>query len=63
LGLPELQLYNLNRDPGEEKNLIREYPEVAEHLDKLLQKYKQEGRSVKFHIDEEYRIQILSFLL
>jgi len=46
--LPEVQLYDLSKDIGEEKNLYDQYPEVVEHLSKLLQKYRDEGRSVPY---------------
>ena len=45
LGLPEIQLYDLSKDPREETNLYEHYPEVVEQLSGLLQKYKDEGRS------------------
>lgn len=34
---PEAALYNLNDDPGEQKNIIAEYPEKAASMEKLLQ--------------------------
>jgi arylsulfatase A len=39
------QLYNLEQDPGESKNLWVEYPEAVDQLQSLLEKYKSEGRS------------------
>lgn len=44
-GLPARQLYNLNEDPAEEKNLVQEHPEKAKQLEALLEKYVTEGRS------------------
>ncbi|MCK4750778.1 MAG: arylsulfatase, partial [Bacteroidales bacterium] len=45
-GLPEIQLYDLSVDIKEENNLYDQYPEIVARLSKLLQKYKDEGRSV-----------------
>jgi len=44
-GGPEGQLYNLDDDPGEQKNLWAEYPEIVKHLSALLERYKQQGYS------------------
>ena len=47
LGLPKAQLYNLADDPGEQKNLYTEKPEVAEKLLNLLKEEVENGRSTK----------------
>ena len=39
------QLYNLAADPREEKNLYLDKPEVVTRLKKLLNKYREDGRS------------------
>ncbi|HTU89019.1 MAG TPA: arylsulfatase [Gemmataceae bacterium] len=39
------QLYNLDDDPREQKNLWLEKPEIVKRLTALLEKYKREGRS------------------
>lgn len=39
------QLYNLEADPGEHDNLIRQQPEIADELKKLLDQSKLSGRS------------------
>ena len=44
-GLADIQLYDLNADPGESKNVQAEYPEIAERLTKLLERYVNNGRS------------------
>ena len=44
-GLPPIQLYDLDADPGETANLWDEHPEVVERLKALLQRYIDEGRS------------------
>jgi arylsulfatase A-like enzyme len=44
-GIPDIQLYDLSSDPGEENNLYEQYPGIVEDLTNLLQKYKDEGRS------------------
>ena len=44
-GLPAMQLYNLDKDPAEEQNVVKEYPEKVEELEALLRKYVVEGRS------------------
>ncbi|VGO12325.1 Arylsulfatase [Pontiella desulfatans] len=43
--LPNVQLYNLEVDPGETTNLQDQHPEVVERLKVLIKKYKSEGRS------------------
>ena len=43
--LPPIQLYNLDEDPAESKNLQAMYPEKVEELKSLLTKYITEGRS------------------
>lgn len=43
--LPPFQLYNLEKDMGETKNLVEQYPEIVEELSLLLRKYIEEGRS------------------
>ncbi|MEN8228682.1 MAG: arylsulfatase [Bacteroidota bacterium] len=45
MGLPEIQLYDLNVDIKEENNLVDQYPEIVEELRALLHKYLDEGRS------------------
>lgn len=40
-----LELYNLDLDPAETRNVAREHPEIVEHLTKLLEKYKKTGYS------------------
>jgi arylsulfatase A-like enzyme len=39
------QLYNLETDPGETKNLYYEHPEIVKELKALLEESKQSGRS------------------
>ncbi|MGJ8656619.1 MAG: sulfatase family protein [Akkermansiaceae bacterium] len=46
-GLPEAQLYDLEADPGEQKNLYKEQPEVAEKLLAQLTDYVNKGSSVE----------------
>lgn len=43
--LPFYQLYNLQSDPGETKNLYREQPEKVKELELLMQAYIERGRS------------------
>lgn len=42
----EFQLYNLKSDPQEKKNLASEHPEIVKELTKLLDEYRNSGRSV-----------------
>lgn len=42
---PKYQLYDLSVDIGETKNVIGQYPEIAEELRKRLKKYILDGRS------------------
>lgn len=44
-GLPPVQLFNLERDLGERRNLQADHPEVVDRLTKLLERYVAEGRS------------------
>jgi len=44
-GGPEVQLYNLQDDPGERKNLWLERPEIVHRLTALLDRYKERGHS------------------
>ncbi|MEP2774691.1 MAG: arylsulfatase [Luteolibacter sp.] len=44
-GLPEMQLYDLSKDLGEEQNLVAQNPEKVAGLIKLLETYVAEGRS------------------
>jgi len=44
-GEPKGQLYNLENDPKEAKNLWAERPDIVEGLTKLLDKYKTQGHS------------------
>lgn len=43
--LPPIQLYNLDTDIGETRNVQSEHPEVVERLTKLLEQYIADGRS------------------
>jgi arylsulfatase A-like enzyme len=43
--LPAIQLYDLNDDVGEQKNVQDEHPEVVKELTELLQSYADRGRS------------------
>jgi arylsulfatase A-like enzyme len=47
-GLPNVQLYDLETDPGETLNLENRFPEKVAQLKNLLEQYQQSGRSV-FH--------------
>ncbi|MDO5968757.1 arylsulfatase [Flavivirga aquimarina] len=44
-GLPEMQLYNMKEDAGEQNNVINEHPEKVEAMIKLLESYVAKGRS------------------
>ncbi len=44
-GLPEIQLYKLDEDIGEQNNLEAEYPEKVKELIQLLETYVADGRS------------------
>lgn len=43
--LPSRQLYDLDADPAESRNLAVDHPEVVERLEALLQSYVDRGRS------------------
>ena len=40
------QLFNLSDDIAEENNLIEQHPKVADRLEKVLEDYRNSGRSV-----------------
>ncbi len=44
-GLPGIQLYDIEADIGETRNVHAEYPEVVSQLTMLLQRYVDDGRS------------------
>lgn len=44
-GLPPIQLYDMESDPGEEHNLQAEHPDVVKKLTALLDRYVAQGRS------------------
>ena len=44
--LPEIQLYDLEEDPGETRNVSVENPGIVKMLKTLLKKYREDGRSV-----------------
>jgi arylsulfatase A-like enzyme len=45
LGLPLIQLYDINEDIEEQNNLQEDYPEVVQKLEQLLNDYREKGRS------------------
>jgi hypothetical protein len=47
-GLPPIQLYDLDSDVGETRNLVNEYPEVSSELMQLLKSYIENGRSTPY---------------
>ena len=47
LGLPSVQLYNMELDFGEKENLSKQFPEVVKELSNLMDDYVQKGRSTK----------------
>jgi arylsulfatase A len=44
-GLPPVQLYDMNEDVGEQKNVATEHPDVVKELNALLEEYVKDGRS------------------
>jgi arylsulfatase A-like enzyme len=44
-GLPLMQLYDLDADPRETRNLIGEHPDIAERLQAMLKQYEVTGRT------------------
>ncbi len=44
-GLPEYQLYDMENDPGEQNNLIKQMPEVVKELTALARSFVVSGRS------------------
>ncbi len=45
LGLPAVQLYDLEVDPKEQINLYDKRPEIVDELREVLRKYIEQGRS------------------
>ena len=44
-GLPAVQLYDIESDPSEEKNVEADHPDVVKQLTALLERYVTQGRS------------------
>ena len=44
-GEPAGQLYDLEQDPGEQQNVYADHPEVVDEMQKLLARWRKEGRS------------------
>ena len=44
-GLPPIQLYDMQDDPGEQHNAQAEHPEIVRNLTALLERYVAQGRS------------------
>jgi len=44
-GLPPFQLYDMERDRGEQHNLEAQHPEIVDRLRKRLRQYVTDGRS------------------
>lgn len=44
-GLPAMQLYDMNADPRERRNLVNEYPEKVRELQEIMWRYIKDGRS------------------
>jgi len=45
---PKGQLYDMQADPGETKNLWLDRPDIVQRLTRLLEKYQREGRSAPY---------------
>ncbi|MGM0528712.1 MAG: sulfatase family protein [Bacteroidota bacterium] len=45
MGLPWLQLYDMENDPSEQENIAGDHPEIVKELKELLNRYIREGRS------------------
>jgi arylsulfatase A len=43
--VPQFQLFNLDEDPEEKRNVIDQHPEVASRLKKQLAQIIEQGRS------------------
>ena len=44
-GLPPIQLYNLQSDPKETRNVYKDHPEVVKELTGVLRRFVERGRS------------------
>ena len=40
-----VKLFNLANDPGEEKNIAKDHPDVVKEMSEMLEKLKEDGRS------------------
>lgn len=50
--MPLVQLYNIEKDPGETQNVINEYPEIAARLITQMREYIDRGRSTPGEIQK-----------
>jgi len=42
------ELYNIKKDPGQEKNVIKEYPEIAKELHSLFVKFMKDTKMAEY---------------
>jgi arylsulfatase A-like enzyme len=59
-GLPSQQLFHLESDPGEQRNVVAEHPQIVAQLTALMDRYVREGRSTvgppqKNAVDVDFR--------
>ena len=54
-GMPEIQLYDMEADPGEKENLVDKHPEIVKELTELLHRYVVTGRSTPGPAQENAR--------
>lgn len=54
-GMPSIQLYNLDQDPGEQNNLYKEHPEMIREMETLMNQYITNGRSNKGPEEENWQ--------
>ena len=61
-GSDELELYDLDKDPGERTNLAKDRPQVTSEMNDLLQAYLLDNEAVLPRLNPDFAAKAASFL-